>query len=66
VYVEPGYMHVDEVLKIETNVYDVKREKLVWSGLTSSVSPGSMQELVGDLMEVVSAALREQGLVAAR
>lgn len=63
VYNDPGYMRVDEVYRFETNVYDLEPETLLWSGLTSTVSPSSMESLIGELMEVVGDKLRAEGLI---
>ncbi len=65
VWNDPGYMRVDEVYRFETNVYDLQPETLLWSGLTSSVSPSSMESLIGELMEVIGDELRSEGLLAA-
>jgi hypothetical protein len=32
----PGYTTTDQVYKIESNLYDVTGDKLVWSGLTET------------------------------
>src|SRR5262245_41946843 len=38
----PGYVAEDHVYRIETNLYDVQNDKLVWSGLTeTTLSSGS-------------------------
>ena len=38
----PGYVAEDHVFRIETNVYDLQNDKLVWSGLTeTTLSSGS-------------------------
>jgi len=38
----PGYMAEDHVFRIETNLYDLQSDKLVWSGLTeTTLSSGS-------------------------
>lgn len=64
VWNDPGYMRVDEVYRFETNVYDLEPEALLWSGLTSTVSPRSMESLIGELMEVVGDELSAQALLA--
>ena len=41
----PGYVAEDHVFRIETNLYDVQNDKLVWSGLTeTTLSSGSAPE----------------------
>jgi hypothetical protein len=38
----PGYVAEDHVFRIETNLYDVQNDKLMWSGLTeTTLSSGS-------------------------
>jgi len=41
----PGYVDENKVYRIETNLYDVNNDKLVWSGLTeTTLSSGSAPE----------------------
>lgn len=40
----PGYYQEDKVYSVETNVYDVRTEKLVWSGVTQTVNPETGQD----------------------
>lgn len=53
----------DHIVVIETNIYDVKTEKLVWSGTTESYNPGKLAELVTDVSKAVLAELRRQKLI---
>jgi hypothetical protein len=49
----PGYYQENKVYKLETNVYDVKTEKLVWNGLTETVNPETMQDGANSVINVV-------------
>lgn len=40
----PGYYQTDKIYSVETNVYDVKTEKLVWSGVTETLNPETGQD----------------------
>lgn len=40
----PGYYQEDKVYSVETNVYDVRTEKLVWSGVTETINPETGQD----------------------
>ena len=53
----------DQIVVIETNIYDVRTEKLVWSGTTESFNPGSLEKLVTDASNAVLAELRKQKLI---
>lgn len=35
----PGYYQTDKIYTLETNIYDVGTEKLIWSGVTETVNP---------------------------
>jgi hypothetical protein len=35
----PGYYSEDQVLRVETNLYDLSNDKLMWSGLTDTTIP---------------------------
>jgi hypothetical protein len=49
----PGYYQENKVYKLETNVYDVKTEKLVWNGLTETVNPETAQDAANSIINVV-------------
>jgi hypothetical protein len=49
----PGYYQENKVYKLETNVYDVKSEKLVWNGLTETVNPETAQDAANSIINVI-------------
>lgn len=46
---DPGYVVNYKVYKLETNVYDVASEKLVWSGLSKITDPANMADATNSL-----------------
>jgi hypothetical protein len=50
---EPGYYQENKIYKLETNVYDVQTEKLVWSGLTETVNPETAADGANSVVQVV-------------
>ena len=60
---DPGYIRTDRRVQMETSVYSMKDDKLVWSGLSESMNPASAQELVDDVARTVGAELRKQRLI---
>lgn len=50
---DPGYISESKTYKVETNVYDVKSEKLIWSGLSETTDPTDFQEGVTQLSYAV-------------
>src|ERR1700712_2233972 len=53
---QPGYYENTKKYTVETNIYSLKRDKLVWSGLTSTVDPENAEKL----MHAVSSAVFKQ------
>jgi hypothetical protein len=58
-----GYVHTDRRMHMETQVYSMRDDKLVWSGVTQTKNPKSAQQLVEDVARTVAAELRKQRLI---
>lgn len=58
---EPGYYANYPVLQLETNLYDARRETLVWSGRSQTMDPGSERTTIADVVAAVIRALTESG-----
>jgi hypothetical protein len=50
---EPGYAVNYKIYKLETNVYDVKTEKLIWSGLSHTTDPADLEQAISSMAMVV-------------
>jgi hypothetical protein len=59
----PAYMTLDSKLLIETNIYSLASEKLLWSGTTQNLQPRLMETLIKDVADVVSKRLKREGLI---
>lgn len=59
----PGYYEEDKVYFIETNLYDVESEQLLWSGQSETVNPGSLKKFSEEFAEIVVSELRDQGVL---
>jgi len=55
-----GSVQTDEVVTIETLIYSLTKDKLLWAGTSRSSNPDSLQSLV---TEVADAVAREVGQV---
>ena len=57
----PGYYQTDKIYTLETNVYDVGTEKLIWSGVTETVNPETGQDGATDVaMTIVDDMLKSK------
>lgn len=60
---EAGYQEHDTTIKIETLVYDLGKDKLVWSGESETKNPGSVRNLVLGVAETVGKEMRKEKLI---
>ena len=58
-----GNIELDTHVKIETLVYDLKTNKLIWAGMTDTANPDSMLEFTRDLVGKIGKEMKKQGLV---
>ena len=59
----PGYVRSDTLVKVETSVYDLTADQLVWVGTTETLNPKDMPALVDGVATAVAADMREHGLL---
>lgn len=63
---DPGYSAMQTTVRLETNVYDVKTEKLIWSGQTRTWNKDSESEIINDVIKIVVEDLQKSKLLAPR
>ena len=59
----PSDMRSDTVLVVETLVYDMRQDKLVWAGQSQTTNPSKIDGLIQGLADQTARQLRQQGLV---
>lgn len=57
----PGYSYTTTTLKIETNMYDAKTEKLIWSGISETFAPSDEMDAIRSLNQRITLELNKQG-----
>lgn len=48
---EPDYLRADTVVTLESNIYSVPREELLWSSRSDTISPDSIEALMESVIE---------------
>jgi hypothetical protein len=61
---DPGYSSTSTTVRLETNLYDVKTEKLIWSGKSDSWSRDSKDQIINDVIKAVINDLQKNQLIA--
>ena len=59
---DPGYLKTETVLHVETLVYSLEQDKLLWASQSRSTSPDSVPKLVKQLVTDVAREMRKAGL----
>lgn len=58
------YTSVDRIVKVETLVYSLEQDELVWAGVSRTFSPGELDSFVAELAFAVSERMARDGLIA--
>jgi protein-S-isoprenylcysteine O-methyltransferase Ste14 len=59
---DPGYTRVDRIVRVETALYSIPLGKRLWSGVTRTMNPHDLPDLVQDVAQAVRAELEAQGV----
>jgi len=63
-YSDPGYSSTGRTVRLETNLYDVKTEELIWSGQSETWSKDSKDQIINDVIKAVVNNLQKNKLLA--
>jgi hypothetical protein len=59
----PGYMTTDQVVTVETLLFSVAQNKLLWAGQSETTNPSNIDAFIAELTHVVGGEIRKSGLV---
>ncbi|MES0447715.1 MAG: hypothetical protein ABUJ92_14370 [Desulfobacterales bacterium] len=59
----PGYSSRSTFYRLATNLYDVKTEKLIWSGKSETLNADSTKQMIDDVIKVVIKDLQKNNLL---
>ena len=62
-YSTPGYYTTDKNYFVETTVYSVTPDKLLWTGTTKTVNPSKIEKTVNDIADVVAEKMRSDNFL---
>jgi len=62
-YSTPGYYTTDKNYFVETTVYSVSPDKLLWTATTKTVNPSKIEKMVTDIADVVSDKMKKDGFL---
>lgn len=59
----PSYLVTDTEVQLETNIYSLKENRLIWSGRSRTLNPESVNQMIDEVAQAVGDELRRQGLI---
>ena len=62
-YSTPGYYSTTKTYTIETKVFSIKEDKIIWSGLTETTNPDGVERLTEEVTSVVYKKMLKEGFI---
>ena len=63
VVASPGYLKTDTVVTIETLIYSIPKDKLLWAAMSETINPLDVESTVKGLAKEVAKRLKYEGLI---
>jgi hypothetical protein len=60
---QSGSTDITQSVRVETNIYSVTEERLLWSGISETLDPKSIRTMVDEIAGEAAAILRDEGLI---
>jgi malate synthase len=60
---DPGYYSTTKTYTVETNVYSIKEDKIIWSALTKTSDPDGLQKMTEEVTKVVYKKMVKEGFI---
>jgi hypothetical protein len=59
----PGYLTTDTIVSVETLVYDLRQDKLLWGGISETIDPRNLDAFVKEIVKAGADEMRKAGLL---
>jgi hypothetical protein len=63
IYYNPGKYIIEKTYYVEFTVYSLVRNKMIWTGITSTINPSGSDELFDDVISTVNEKMRKEGFL---
>ena len=60
---DPGYVREDQLVVVETLIYSVPNNALIWAAMTETTNPKDLGRFVHDVVDAAAKEMRKQGIV---
>jgi len=62
-YNDPGYYSSTKKFSVETNVYSLNEDKMLWTGITESTDPAGVERMTEEIAAVVKERMIKDGFI---
>lgn len=62
-YSTPGYYSTTKTFTVETNIYSIKEDKIIWTGLTKTTDPEGVQKMMEEIVKVIYKKMVKEGFI---
>jgi hypothetical protein len=62
-YSSPGYYTTDKKYSVETAVYTINPNKLIWTSVTETLNPSDLNKSINEIADVVSSKMKKDGFL---
>jgi hypothetical protein len=59
----PGYLETDTIVSVETLVYSLPQDKLLWGGVSETTDPSNLDSFIKEIVKKAGEEIRKAGLV---
>jgi hypothetical protein len=59
----PDYVYTDKIVQVETTIFSIKDDKLLWTSLSETTNPESARDVVLGIAKEIGKEARKRGLV---
>jgi hypothetical protein len=60
---DPFYLRTDTIVRIETVVYSIRSDVMLWTGLSESTNPGSVRKLIQEVAVAAGADIKQRNVL---
>lgn len=60
---DPGYIREDQEVVVETLIFSVPKNALIWAGMSETTNPKDLSRFIHDVIDAAAKEMRKQGLL---
>jgi hypothetical protein len=59
----PGYLETEKVVSVETLIYSLRQDQLVWAGVSRTTDPSNLDSFIEELAGAITDQMKSDGLL---